>query len=291
MNCLSVRRRAEVLSLLCEGCSIATITRHTGAHKMTILSLLVDAGTVSAAYLNAELRNVKSRRVQADEIWSFVYMKEKRVPTVWKGFPGLGDTWLWLAICTDTKLVISYHVGCRGGPSATTFIKDLAARLTGRIQLSTDGHRPYIEAVAVGFGSSSVDYAMIAKRAIVSETDNTEMVGYSVFGNPDPYHINTSYIERYNLTVRMTNRRFTRKTNGFSKKLENHKHSIALHLLYYNFVRVHMTLGTTPAVAAGFSKRTWYYEDIVELIDRKKAEAKHKPSGLVRIVRNRSAQP
>lgn len=272
--------------MLCEGCSIATITRHTGAAERTVLSLLVDAGAASAAYLDSELRGVKTRRVQADEIWSFVYMKEKRVPERWKGFPGLGDAWLWLAICTDSKLVFSHRVGCRGGPSATLFIKDLASRVAGRIQLSTDGHRPYIDAVAAGFGYSSVDYAMIAKHAIVSEADNTEMVGYSVFGNPDPYHINTSYIERYNLTVRMTDRRFTRKTNGFSKKLENHKHSIALHLLYYNFVRVHMSLDMTPAMAAGFSKRAWYYEDIVELIDKRKRDAL-KPSGVVRIERNR----
>jgi IS1 family transposase len=286
MNCLSVRQRAELLSLLCEGCSLATITRHTGAHKMTILSLLKDAGAASAAYLDARVRGVVSRRVQADEIWSFCYMKEKRVPEVWKGFPGLGDVWLWLAICTESKLAISYHVGCRGGPSATAFIKDLASRLTGRIQLSTDGHRPYIEAVAVGFGSSSVDYAMIAKHAIVSETDNTEMVGYSVFGEPDPYFINTSYIERYNLTIRMTDRRYTRKTNGFSKSIENHKHSVALHVLYYNFVRVHMALKTTPAVSAGLADRAWYYEDIIEMIDKRKRDAL-KPSGVVRIKRNR----
>lgn len=282
MNCLTVRKRAELLSLLCEGCSLATITRHTGAHKMTILSLLQDAGAVSATYLDREVAGIRARRVQADEIWSFVYMKEKRVPPAFKGFPGLGDVWLWLAIDVQSKLVITYRVGCRGGPSAVVFIKDLADRLVGRIQLSTDGHRPYIDAVAAGFGASAVDYAMIAKHAIVSETDNTEMVGYSVFGDPDPFHINTSYIERFNLTVRMTDRRYTRKTNGFSKKLENHKHSVALHLLYYNFVRIHMSIDKTPAMQAGLAARAWYYEDIIELIDKAKRD-KTKPSGLVRI--------
>lgn len=265
-----------------EGCSIATVIRHTGTAEMTILTILKEAGAACASYLDATIRGVVTRRVQADEIWSFCYMKEKRVPELWKGFAGLGDTWLWLAICSDTKLAISYHVGCRGGPSAVAFIKDLASRITGRIQLSTDGHRPYIEAVAVGFGGESVDYAMIAKHAIVNEADNTEMVGYSVFGDPDPYFINTSYIERYNLTIRMTDRRYTRKTNGFSKSIVNHKHSVALHVLYYNFVRVHMALKTTPAVSAGLARKPWYYEDIVELIDKRKRDA-IKPSGLVRI--------
>lgn len=154
-------------------------------------------------------------------------------------------------------------------------------------ELSTDGHRPYIDAVAAGFGSSSVDYAMIAKHAIVSEDNQSEMVGYSVFGNPDPYHINTSYIERYNLTVRMTDRRFTRKTNGFSKSIENHRHSVALHIFYYNFVRNHMALDMTPAMKTGLARKPWYYEDIIELIDKTKRDAL-KPSGVVRIERNRT---
>lgn len=284
MNCLSVRQRAELLSLLCEGCSLATITRHTGAHKMTILSLLKDAGAVCASYLDANVTGLRSRRVQADEIWSFVYMKEKRVPIGFKGFPGLGDAWLWLAICTDSKLIITHHIGCRGEKSATTFIKNLAARLTHRIQLSTDGHRPYIAAVEAAFFSDSIDYAMIAKHAIVSESDGSEVLGYPVFGDPDPEFINTSYIERYNLTVRMTDRRFTRKTNGFSKSISNHRHSVALHILYYNFVRVHMSLDRTPAMAAGLARKPWYYEDIIELIDKTKRDAV-KPSGVVRITR------
>ena len=284
MYCLSIRQRAEVLSLLCEGCSMATITRHTGAAGNTIATILKETGAVCAAYLDHELRHLKTRRVQADEIWSFVYMKQKRVPDVWKGFPGLGDTWLWLAIDTDTKLVICHRVGCRGEPSAVAFMKDLASRLVNRIQLSTDGHRPYIDAVEQAFYSDSIDYAMIAKNAIVNEVDNTELVGYSIFGEPDPRFVSTSYIERYNLTVRMTDRRFTRKTNGFSKSLENHKHSIALHIFYYNFVRIHMTLGTTPAVASGLAKKPLYYEDIIELVDARKRSL-IKPSGVVRIKR------
>lgn len=282
MYCLSVRKRAEILSLLCEGCSLASITRHTGAHKMTILTQLQEVGTSCAAYLDRTVRGLRVRRVQADEVWSFCYMKEKRVPEPWKGFPGLGDTWLWLAIDTDSKLVISHHLGCRGGPSAVAFIKDLASRLTDRIQLSTDGHRPYIEAVSQGFYEDSIDYAMIAKHAIVSESDASEVTGYAIFGDPDPRFINTSYIERYNLTVRMTDRRFTRKTNGFSKKLAHHAHSVALHVFHYNFVRNHMTLGTTPAVKARLSKKPWYYEDIIELVDKEKRD-KIKPSGVVRL--------
>lgn len=284
MNRLSVRQRAELLSLLCEGCSLASITRHTGAHKMTLLALLKDAGAVCAEYLDKKITGIKARRVQADEIWSFVYMKEKRVPEAWKGFPGLGDAWLWLAIDTESKLIICHRVGCRGGPSATAFIKDLATRLKDRIHLTTDGHRPYIEAVEAGFYGDSIDYAMIAKHAIVSEEDGREAFGYTIFGEPDPDHINTSYIERYNLTVRMTDRRFTRKTNGFSKALENHKHSIALHVFHYNFCRNHMAIRMTPAMAAGLARKPWYYEDVIEMIDEKKRNA-IKPSGVVRIVR------
>lgn len=280
---LSVRRRAEVLSLLCEGCSMATVTRHTGAAPMTVLTILRESGAACAAYLDQHLRNLSCRRVQADEIWSYTYMKEKRVPEPYKGFPGLGDAWLWLAICVDSKLAISHYVGCRGTVSAVAFIKDLASRLKGRIQLSTDGHRPYIDAVAQGFYEDSVDYGMIASKAIVSE-DAEAPAGYAIFGEPDPLHINTSYIERYNLTVRMTDRRFTRKTNAFSKSLENHKHSVALHVFYYNFVRYHMAIDTTPAQRAKVADRRWYYEDICDLVDKAKRD-KQKPSGVVRLVR------
>lgn len=285
MNRLSVRKRAELLSLLCEGCSLATIQRHTGAAKTTTLALLKEAGAASAAYLDRELRSLRVKRVQADEVWSYCFVKEKRVPEAHKGTPGLGDTWLWLAICTESKVVISHHVGSRGTDSAVVFVKDLASRLCDRIQLSTDGHRPYIDAVSQAFYEDSIDYAMIAKKAIVAEGDAEAVTGYPVFGDPDPLHINTSYIERYNLTVRMTDRRFTRKTNAFSKSLENHKHSVALHVLYYNYVRGHMALeGKTPAMRIGLCKHPWYYEDIVELIDRAKRDSA-KPSGVVRILR------
>lgn len=286
MNCLSVRKRAEVLSMLCEGCSMASTSRHTGVAENTIARLLREVGATAAIFLDGALRGLKVRRVQADEIWSFCRMKEKRVPDVFKGTPGLGDAWLWLSICTDSKLIINHYVGCRGAASAEAFIRDLASRLVDRIQLSTDGHRPYITAVEKAFCSDSIDYAMIAKRAIVTEADQAEsaMVGHPVFGDPDPLHINTSYIERYNLTVRMTDRRFTRKTNAFSKLLTNHRHSVALHILYYNFVREHMALDTTPAIKAKLTDRRWYYEDIVELVDRRK-RAEAKPSGVVRIKR------
>lgn len=286
MNCLSVRKRAEILSMLCEGCSIASTSRHTGAAENTIARLLCEVGATAAIFLDDAVRKLKCRRVQADEIWSYCAMREKRVPDVLKGTPGLGDTWLWLAIDTESKLILSWHVGCRGTVSAVAFIKDLASRLVDRIQISTDGHRPYIVAIEKAFCSDSVDYAMIAKRAIVTEADlaDSGMVGHPVFGEPDPLHINTSYIERYNLTVRMTDRRFTRKTNAFSKLLANHRHSVALHVLYYNFVREHMAIETTPAIKAKLTNRRWYYEDIVELVDRRK-RAEAKPSGVTRITR------
>lgn len=284
MYCLSVRKRAEVLSMLCEGCSIASTCRHVGVDQRTVLTLLRDAGAFAAAYLDSELRGLRCRRVQADEIWSFVYMKEKHVLPAFKDLPSLGDAWLWLAICTQSKLAICYRLGCRGEVSATAFVKDLASRLKDRIQLSTDGHRPYITAVEAGFCSDSVDYAMIAKKAIVPESESTEPVGHVIFGEPDPLHINTSYIERYNLTIRMTNRRFTRKTNGFSKSFVNHNYAVALNILYYNFVRVHMAIGKTPAMAAGLAKKPWYYEDIIEKLEARK-RAKDKPSGVVRITR------
>ena len=283
MNRLTVRQRAEVLSLLCEGCSIASVTRHTGAAKMTILSILRTVGYAAGLYLDRELTGLACRRVQCDEVWSFCQMKEKRVPDVFRGTPGLGDVWLWLAIDVESKLVITYRVGCRGGPSASAFIADLADRLTGRIQLSTDGHRPYIDAVASAFGGK-VDYAMIAKAAIVPDSAENEACAYAVFGRPDPNHINTSAIERYNLTVRMTDRRYTRKTNAFSKSIDNHIASVALHVLYYNFVRIHATLETTPAVKVGLAAKPWYYEDMIELADRTIA-APSKPSGLVRLAR------
>lgn len=282
MNRLTVRQRAEVLSLLCEGCSIASITRHTGTCKKAVTSLLQEAGAACASYLNEKVTKLRARRVQMDEIFSYVYMKEKRVPETWKGFPGLGDTWLWLAIDTESKLVITYRVGRRGSADAIEFVKDLASRLVDRIQLSSDGHRPYIEAVEKAFYSDSVDYAMIAKHAIVNEGEVSE--GYAIFGDPDPKYINTSYIERYNLTVRMTDRRFTRKTNAFSKSIDNHIYSVALHIFYYNFCRHHMAIKMTPAMASGLERRQWYYEDIVEMVDRAKIEAL-KPSGVVRIKR------
>lgn len=272
MNRLSVRRRAELLSLLCEGCSIATVTRHTGAAKMTVLALLREAGAACAAFHDQAVRRLATRRVQADEVWSFVHTKERHVPELLRGTPGRGDAWLWLALDTESKLVVSFRLGCRGAPSAIAFMQDLQARLRGRIQLSTDGHRPYLVAVEQAFYADSVDYAMIASKAIVpdSEDGEAQAAGRVIFGEPDPAHVSTSFIERYNLTVRMTDRRFTRKTNAFSKSLAYHAASVALHVVYYNFVRPHLTLGRTPAMAAGLADRRWYYEDIVELIEARR---------------------
>jgi IS1 family transposase len=276
MNQLTTERRAAVLSALVEGNSIRSTVRMTGVAKNTVLKLVVDAGTACALYLHDNVRNLTCRRIQCDEIWSFVQMKEKQVPEARKGQRGVGDVWTWVAIDADTKLLISYLVGARDGMHAAHFIADVASRLTHRVQLTTDGHKPYLEAVEAAFGGE-IDYAMLVKL-YGSVTGNTAETRYSpgecigaekrvIVGQPDDDHISTSFAERQNLTMRMRMRRFTRLTNAFSKKIENHEHSIALYTMHYNFVRRHQTLRVTPAQAAGLDRHLWSLEEIVELID------------------------
>lgn len=274
MNQLDTAKRAAVLSALVEGNSIRSTVRMTGVAKNTITKLLVDAGTACAVYLHDHVRNVTATRVQCDEIWSFVGMKEKQVPADRKGEKGVGDVWTWTAIDADSKLLISYLVGGRDTVHATAFIADVASRLANRVQLTTDGHRPYLEAVEAGFGGE-VDYAQLIKlygnegghgaETRYSPGECTGIRKTPVSGKPDFAHISTSYVERQNLTMRM--RRFTRLTNAFSKKIENHEHAIAIYAMHYNYVRRHQTLRVTPAMAAKLTNKLWSIEDMVALLD------------------------
>ena len=240
-----------------------------GVSKDTVMKLQLDAGMASADYHDRAVRNLKCKRVQCDEIWEFVYAKEKNVPADKKGEFGFGDVWTWTAIDADTKLVPAYMIGNRDALSARMFIDDLAGRIASRIQLTTDGLKVYLTAVEDSFGCD-IDYAVLNKIYASSQ----EEVRYSpalclgaeiktIQGNPDPDHISTSYVERQNLTMRMGMRRFTRLTNGFSKKVENHAASVALHFMHYNFVRVHKTLRVTPAMEAGLTDHIWTVEEML----------------------------
>lgn len=280
MNKLTNPERARILHLLCEGMSIRAITRLTGASKNTVAKLLIDAGKACAAYHDANVRNVKAARVQVDEIWSFTYAKQKNVATAKDAPEGAGDTWTWTALDADSKMILSYFVGGRDGECAMWFMDDLASRLANRVQLTSDGHRAYLEAVEGAFGCD-VDYAQLVKiygptitaPGRYSPAECTGIRKRTVEGKPDAAHISTSYVERQNLTMRMHMRRFTRLTNGFSKKVENHAHAVALHMMYYNFVRIHKTLRVTPAMSAGVADRLWEIEDIAKLVE----EAETKP--------------
>lgn len=281
MNRLTSEERAHILHLLCEGMSIRAITRLTGASKNTVAKLLIDAGKACAAYHDANVRNVKASRVQVDEIWSFTYAKQKNVATAKDAPEGAGDTWTWTALDADSKMILSYLVGGRDSEYALEFMDDLASRLANRVQLTSDGHRAYLEAVEGAFGAD-VDYAQLVKLYGPTITapgrySPAACIGArkrTVEGKPDADHVSTSYVERQNLTMRMHMRRFTRLTNAFSKKVENHAHAVALHMMYYNFVRIHKTLRVTPAMAAGVSDRLWEIEDIAKLV----AEAEAKPA-------------
>ena len=274
MNKLTIEERARILHLLCEGMSIRAITRTTGASKNTVAKLLIDAGKACAAYHDANVRDVKAARVQVDEIWSFTYAKQKNVATAKAAPDQAGDTWTWTALDADSKMILSYFVGGRDGECAMWFMDDLAARLANRVQLTSDGHKAYLEAVEGAFGCD-VDYAMLVKMYGPSITapgrySPAECTGARktrITGNPEFKDVSTSYVERSNLTMRMHMRRFTRLTNAFSKKVENHAHAVALHMMYYNFVRIHKTLRVTPAMAAGVTDRLWEIADIAKLVE------------------------
>ena len=274
MNKLDMAKRTQIVAALVEGCSIRSTVRMTGASKNTIAKLLVELGAACSEYLNKNLVNLKSKRIQCDEIWQYVGAKDKNVPESKRGQFGIGDVWTWVAIDADSKLICSWMVGKRDPSCATAFIQDLAGRLANRVQLTTDGLKMYLNAVADGFGED-IDYAMLVK---VYGKDPTEEKRYSPaictacekqpkIGDPNPKHISTSYVERQNLTMRMSMRRFTRLTNAFSKKLENHIAAIALHCCYYNFVRIHQTLRVTPAMQAGISDHVWSVNELITLLD------------------------
>lgn len=277
MNQLSRAERAQIIRALVEGNSIRSVARMTGFARNTISTLLVQLGAAASKYQDRTLRNLTSTRIECDEIWSFVGMKEKMIPVERRDDPTIGDVWTWVAIDPDTKLVPSWVIGDRDDVTCRTFMFDLASRLTQRIQLSTDGFSRYPNAIEEAF-RGQIDYAMIIKEYGIDLTDRrfSPPVVMSerkiiVNGNPDPDRISTSYVERQNLTMRMSMRRFTRLTNAFSKKVENHAAMVSLHFLYYNFGRVHGSLGklTTPAMAAGVADHVWTCDEIAALLDPK----------------------
>lgn len=286
MNRLSTEDRARILHLLCEGQSIRSITRVTGASKNTVIKLLADAGKVCMAYHDANVRNVGAARIQVDEIWSFTYAKQKNVAGAKAAPDGAGDTWTWTAIDADSKLIVSYLVGGRDAEYAVAFIQDLADRLANRVQLTADGLNAYIGAVEDAFGDD-IDFAQLVKvygnvPGGAGRYSPPECIGAAkrrIRGRPDIDHVSTSYVERQNLTMRMHMRRFTRLTNGFSKKVENHAYAVALHMMYYNFVLIHGKLHMTPAMAAGVTDRLWEIGDIVALVEAAEEETAPKKRG------------
>src|ERR1700733_7367633 len=274
MNKLDSKKQAQVVSALVEGNSIRATVRMTGVAKNTIVKLLVELGAASSDYLDKHLVNLNCQRVQVDEIWSFCYAKAKNVtPKIAAKNPFAGDVWTWIAIDADTKLIPSWIVGPRDNVTARIFVNDLAKRLLNRIQLTSDGLSVYLAAVEKAF-HGHVDYAMLQKiYADTSEGQKryspADCIGtetHVIDGDPDSKHISTSYVERQNLTMRMSMRRFTRLTNAFSKKIENHVAMVALHTMHYNFVRIHQTLRITPAMAAGVTDRLWSIQDLVALV-------------------------
>jgi IS1 family transposase len=274
MNQLRNERRAQVIGALIEGNSIRSTCRMTGVCKDAVLKLIRDMGAACAAHHNAAVRGVRTQRVQCDEIWSFCYAKEKNVPVAKEG-TGAGSVWTWTAIDADSKLIISYLCGGRDASWACQFMEDLASRVTTRIQITTDGHRAYAEAVEGAFGMN-VDYAMLIKLyGAPSDRPDTRYSPAACIGTrtgilsgtPDRDHISTSYVERQNLNLRMGVRRFTRLTNAFSKKFENHCHMVAIYHAYYNFCRIHQTLRVTPAMEAGLTNHAWTLEHLVGLLE------------------------
>jgi IS1 family transposase len=274
MNRLSTEKRAQIVGSLVEGNSIRATVRMTGAAKNTVTKLLVDLGAACAEYQDRAMRDLPCTTIQCDEIWAYCYSKQKNVPDEHVGTFGYGDVWTWTALCADTKLVPSWLVGERTVDDAWVFMTDLEGRLANRVQLTTDGHRPYLQAVNLTFGQG-VDYAMLHKIYGARVEDQRwysppVCVGTEakvITGDPDREKISTSYVERQNLTMRMGMRRYTRLTNAFSKKVENLAHAVSLHYTHYNFARVHQTLKTTPAHAAGVADHKWSPHEIAALLD------------------------
>lgn len=274
MNRLPIEKRAQIVNLLVEGMSMRAVSRVADASINTVTKLLIDVGSACLEYQDRALRKLNSKRIQCDEIWSFVGMKQKNVPADLSGVFGHGDVYTWTAIDADTKLVPCWHVDTRDARAAAEFIEDLSDRLAHRVQLTTDGHAAYLNAVADSF-NGHIDYARLVKlygdapaREASRKYSPSAYTGCRmevVSGYPDAEHISTSYVERQNLTMRMHIRRFTRLTNGFSKKLENHTHAVSLHFMYYNFAKIHKSLRVTPAMEAGVADHVWTIEEIVRL--------------------------
>ena len=276
MNKLPHEKRAQALQMMAEGISLRAMTRLTGISRTTLIKLLEDAGQAFSEYQDRVLVNLPCKRIQVDEAWAFCYAKQKNVQAAKAAPEGAGDIWTWVGLDADTKLVASWHVGTRDSEAAMTFIDDLAPRLASRVQLTSDGHKAYLEAVE-GASGGNVDYAQLVKLygseggvssdKRYSPAECTGIHKRSVEGKPDPAHVSTSYVERSNLSMRMGNRRMTRLTNAFSKKAENHAHMMAIYFMHYNFVRIHQTLRVTPAMAAGVTPKLWEMSDLVKVLE------------------------
>jgi IS1 family transposase len=274
MNRLSIEKRAALFGMLAEGNSLRATSRLTDVAFNTVAKFLVETGAACQQYQDKALRDLKCRRIQCDEIWAFVYAKDKNVPTDKVNTFGYGSVWTWTAIDAESKLIVSWLIGDRSADSASLLMRDLASRLRYRVQLTTDGHRAYLTAVEEAFGAD-IDYSQLIKiYGNAGEPDTKyspgECIGCKqerIIGKPNPLDISTSYVERQNLTMRMSIRRFTRLTNAFSKKLENHAAAVAIHFMHYNFARIHKTLRVTPAMEAGVSDHVWSAEEIIEMVD------------------------
>ncbi len=276
MNRLSLEKQIQIIGLLVEGNSLRATSRLADVSINTVTKLLVNLGTACQKFHDENVRNISTKRIQCDEIWSFIYAKEKNLPEHMRGQFGVGSIWTWVALDSDSKLAVSWLVGNRDAEYAKILMRDVAARLKNRVQLTTDGLKAYLEAVEDSFGAD-IDFARLVKlygpsvdpehrySPAVCTGSNKEIV----MGKPEAEHISTSHVERQNLTMRMSMRRFTRLTNAFSKKIENHKHAIALHFMYYNFVRLHKTLRVTPAMAAGITNKLWTIQDLAGLLNKK----------------------
>ena len=274
MNKLPFAKRTQILGVMAEGVSLRAISRLTGASKNTLAKLVEDAGQAFCEYQDRVFRDLPCKRVQVDEIWSFVYAKAKNVARAKSAPAEAGDIWTWTAIDADTKLIPSWYVGSRDAAAAQTFISDLALRLASRVQLTSDGHKPYLQAIEEAFGAD-IDFAMLIKHygepiGALGRSSPGECIGTEqrrVEGRPDQAHVSTSYVERSNLSIRMGNRRFTRLTNAFSKKAANHAHAMAIYFMHYNFVRIHQTLRCTPSMAAGVTTKLWELTDMVKVLE------------------------
>jgi IS1 family transposase len=274
MNKLTPEKRAQALQMMAEGISLRAMTRITGVSRTTLIKLLEDAGQAFSEYMDRTLMNLNCKRIQVDEVWAFCYAKQKNVPLAKKAPQGAGDIWTWVGLDADTKLAASFYVGNRDGEAALEFIGDLGKRLANRVQLTSDGHKAYLNAVEETFGAE-IDYAQLVKiygpspdgPRRYSPAECTGAMKYRVEGNPDRKHVSTSFVERQNLNIRMGNRRMTRLTNAFSKKAANHAHMMAIYFMHYNFVRIHQSLRITPAMAAKVTSKLWEMSDLVKVLE------------------------